>query len=256
MNYLLGTSAYSCPELLEKCIVSWDKHIDRVVYFDGYYYKKIFKSLLENNIIESNVNCILEPKIPDHIGVSGSWNRILRFGFEVLNKDYVIMVGSDTVMKPGFLDTVLTDLELKKPDFAVGYNCCFNCWAMSRKCYDVVGLWDENFFPAYWEDLDYHFRIVNANLTMIQVGQDGLLEHCGSSTIRTCPERDQANSRTFVRNKHYLETKWNGPIFTSENFKTPFNDPEATLEDWELQEAEYAEKRKIWKEVEDKLNKD
>lgn len=260
MKYLLATNVYSNSDLLVKCVSSWPKlnDLDTAIYFDGYYYQKVFKNLFDQKILEQYVNHILKLEIPDHVGCSGGWNKLVKLCFDQLNYDYIITVGSDTILKPTFLELFIKDLEEKKPDFAVGCDTTFNCWSMNRNCYETVGLWDENFFPAYFEDGDYHCRIKLANepierIKMIACGEPYLFEHYGSATIKTNSKREMINSQTFVKNEQYFKKKWRVSGNFADDYKTPYNNPNLKLNEWLFQD-DYKEKRKIWKDLEDSLN--
>jgi len=258
MKYLLATNAYSNPDLLEKCITSWPKginNLDTAVFLDGFYYQKIFKDLFDKKILEQNVNHVIKPDVPTHLGCSGGWNVLIRHCFDKLNYDYIIVVGSDTCFKPGFVEAFIRDLETIKPDFAVGQDTMFNCWTMNRNCYEKIGLWDENFFPAYFEDGDYHCRIKLSDIVMKNVGDSGLFEHFGSATIKTNNERNNTNHLTFVKNEAYFKKKWLISGNWDADYKTPFNNPNMKINEWYPDEPEWSIKRKIWKDLEDRLNR-
>lgn len=236
MKYLLATSAYSNPELLEKCVRSWPEEIDSMVYAD-------------KNI--EVLNCI-DPWFKgdkvgstEHSGVSGSWNWLLEFAF---GRDYdaLVVVGSDTEMQPGFLKDFLEEYEQRGLDFAVTrYPIIWNCWVMNRRCYETVGVMDCNLWPAYYEDNDYHRRVNLSGLGIDYIGNPDGMGHFGSATIRKDPVANKANGITFGMNQAYYVAKWGG-LPGEEKFPTPFNDPTLTIKDWTLDQETRQRKYDIW----------
>lgn len=96
---------------------------------------------------------------------------------------------------------------------------CFSAFMINRLCWDKVGEFDEVFFPAYYEDNDYHYRIQLAGLLAVTY-PPAMFFHWGSATQKEAlgrPLTDTANKHAqFVR-------KWGGNP-ASEIFKHPYND--------------------------------
>jgi hypothetical protein len=250
-KYLLATSAFINEELLQECIKSWpesNENLKKMVFFDGKNWRNNFKSVLkdgENYIFNFIDNYLSADK---HLGASGSWNQILKYGFEDNDFDYVVIVGSDIEMKEGFWEQFLKEHQEVKPDFS----CCmgFNCFVMNKKCYETVGRFDENYFPAYFEDndLDTRVRLFKDTILYKNVGDESLLNHYGSAVIRKNDKYNNANGQTFPMNQAYHIKKWG---CTPEDpgaytFNTPYNDSSLTAKDWFLDSETYEKKVKIW----------
>lgn len=111
----------------------------------------------------------------------------------------------------------------------------FSAFMINRKCWEAVGEFDEGFFPAYYEDNDYHRRIKLAGLKAI-VLPTAIYYHFGSQT------QTQALNRPLVdsSNSHkYFISKWGGdPEIGGELgerlWKHPFNDEKNTYK-WSKQ---------------------
>lgn len=86
-----------------------------------------------------------------------------------------------------------------------------------------VGCFDENFFPIYYEDVDWYRRATLAGLRRHTV-KDTVLIHAGSKTLRTLTTEGAraAHEWTFKRNRDYYTRKWGGDK-GDEQFTTPFN---------------------------------
>jgi hypothetical protein len=68
-----------------------------------------------------------------------------------------------------------------------------------------VGLFDESFYPAYWEDIDYERRVRAAGIPVLQ--SNIVVNHDNSSTINSDPELRRKNDRTFGANHAYYADK-------------------------------------------------
>jgi len=247
VRYLLATAAFSNPKLLEKCIRSWPKLdflVDRLVYFDGYKWEEVFKDVIEREVFnEIGVGGFGDS---DHYGCSGSWNRLLQVAFEDNEDiDALVVVGSDTEFRDDFLVGFINEIESQGLDFAVTREYSWNCWCITKKCYEVVGDFDLSYIPCYWEDNDYHYRVLLSGIKWDYVGDQTKFEHYGSATIRIDENYGSANNNNFFMNGDYFVSKWGGTP-GDEKYIFPYNNPELSIKDWVLDEEKYNYKKKIW----------
>lgn len=91
--------------------------------------------------------------------------------------------------------------------------------AMNTDMTEDVGLWD-TFFNQYFCDGDFHRRARLAGYEMIN--SDIAVNHIGSQTLHSDPERQLLNGITFPLYHQYYLKKW-GSDPGSETFLTPFN---------------------------------
>lgn len=96
---------------------------------------------------------------------------------------------------------------------------CFSAFMVNKDCWDKVGEFDEVYFPAYYEDNDYHYRMKLAGLLAITY-PPAMFFHWGSATQNEAigrPLTDSGNQYAqFVR-------KWGaGPGV--EVFTHPYNE--------------------------------
>ena len=72
------------------------------------------------------------------------------------------------------------------------------------------GLFDDRFWPAYFEDNDFHIRMHRAGVLAVR-DQTALFRHDCSLTIRSHPEIGQMNQdTTFLRNLELYKAKYGG----------------------------------------------
>lgn len=111
----------------------------------------------------------------------------------------------------------------KKPDTEAPHPN-FSCFMITPETIEKVGWFDEDFFPAYFEDNDYHYRLklvggkdcAIANTTAVFI-------HYGSRTQNQNIGAPIVPGDKFNKNREYFIRKWGGAP-TTEKYTLPFND--------------------------------
>jgi len=106
-----------------------------------------------------------------------------------------------------------------------------------------VGLWDENFYPAYMEDIDWFRRSKLAGETIVQALNVQMIHGLGK-TIDFHSAIKRENDRTYANNCEYYRLKWGGG-HRQELFDHPFNDPNWPIDLWRFEP--YLRKQNQWK---------
>lgn len=149
-----------------------------------------------------------------NIGVSGAWNLMLT-DMKANGYDYGLILNDDIVLSKDI--SYLYEYLSQKPKFARILND-WSVYLISLDVFTEIGLFDEKFFPAYFEDSDYNYRLklagIDTQYPKILVPQT----YRTSSSITKNPE---LNSK-FLENRLYYIDKWGGEP-TYELFKRPFN---------------------------------
>lgn len=154
------------------------------------------------------------------------WNR----GIESLlakGCDYVFAPNLDIVLRPDSLDTLVAGAE-SRPDFLLWTMAVrpdmeallegptedvwqpyphFSAFMVNERTVETVGQFDENFKPAYNEDLDYHWRIHLAGFEAAHY-EAARFYHYGSATIKLDEKRREQNGESHTRNDFYFTQKW------------------------------------------------
>ncbi len=153
-------------------------------------------------ISHSKVTIFTEPK---NLGVAASWNKGIKYSFEVLNCTHAIVLNDDIVFGKTF--DIINKLLLEAPNsfFVSGY--FWSVFIIPKTIYLIVGPFDEQFYPAYFEDNDYYHRIKKSNLEYL--GKDELTPKImrNSQTIQKNPS---LNSNFGANMQKYI-AKWGGP---------------------------------------------
>lgn len=148
--------------------------------------------------------------------------------------DVVIIVGDDVVFGDGDLLRLATCAVDNRGRFITvcgGYHernkedvgsHGYSCFALNPIALEVIGCFDENLFPAYFEDCDYGRRAALAGLEEA-VCEGTSVSHVGSGTIYRDPVLNARNHITFTANQNYYRRKWGGTN-GQETYAVPFED--------------------------------
>lgn len=176
-------------------------------------------------------------------GVSSSYNQ----GIKTSNSKYYLIVNNDIVFRNDSVDnllkfarskdygmvTVVDTLRCFKTDYLSFQieekeweGLCNSCFILKDWVIDKVGFYDEAYWPAYCEDLDYLHRMsvygIEKKSTFTSV-----VKHDEGSTGRTnnwklgesCNTPSELYHHAYVKNKGYYATKFK----LGNQFNSPIN---------------------------------
>lgn len=232
---ILAIPTYNQPSLLARCLESIDHPVGRIVIIENgpavcrHYPAGAVVIVDSGTAICDPVNAtvISHP----NAGVAASWNEAIK----LFPAPYWVIGSDDIAFAPG--DLALMEAACSGDDwFCVASNLHFSFFAISRLGVNAVGLFDENFYPAYYEDFDWLYRagLVDANRCRA-VATKALHGFSGesSATIRSTEEIGRKNERTYAHNVEYYKLKWGGD-WKQEKFRHPFNDPRLSVDYWKF----------------------
>lgn len=153
-------------------------------------------------------------------GVAGSWNqliRTLRANNPALT--HVVLLNDDIVWGKS-VDQVKSILAEHGTNTLVTSDFFWSVICIPLELYDSVGEFDENFFPAYFEDNDYAYRVklTNGEFKHVSTAELNPVVMRNSMTI----DKDQSLNKNFEANAQYFFRKWGGEP-TKERYLHPFN---------------------------------
>lgn len=175
---------------------SWNQGI---VLAKNKYHSKTF--FIPNNDVIIRRDTL--PRMYDILGIS---DYLLVSALDVKSK-------CQTVHDFEFFPLPLLPLLKEAPDFS--------CFMMNVETIEKVGWFDEEFYPAYFEDNDYHRRINLAGYKAVTSNKIPYY-HYGSMTIKEGAEIKRLTNANYLHNKAYYKKKWGGDP-GNEVFDTPFN---------------------------------
>lgn len=148
-----------------------------------------------------------------NLGVAASWNRLM----ELAGGESVAISNDDILFAPDTFES----LAFAVVDYPFAAADGFACFAITEECRKTVGWFDEHFYPAYFEDIDYHYRMRLSELR--STGAAPPESHGGSCTVRAVStDMRQVIDRGYRENQAYYARKWGGAP-NEETFRSPFN---------------------------------
>lgn len=185
--------------------------------------------------------------------VAHSWNEGCRLA-RLAGMDYIAVLNDDILLAPYILDRLLDVLDSNEesvmatacnqreghepeemwswPEERIGSlseNPDFACFMIRQNFIDEIGRFDENFYPAYFEDNDTHRRILLAGKKAYNVS-NAAFYHYGSKT-QNATSSPACHPIQFNMNQAYYCNKWGG-MPESEIYDRPFNNLTMTYKDW------------------------
>ena len=160
-----------------------------------------------------------------------SGDAVVSTPFESLD-DWVLIVNSDIAFYPSTLRQIAISVEQalhNDPLFGIGFTtlCCSSEWSafvVTRRLIHTIGYFDENIYPAYYEDDDYSIRVVLSGMhgvrfenTHLQHGPfNGSIGHPSGTQMTVRKKSDDTNQLIWRKlfkiavpqTKAYLTLKW------------------------------------------------
>jgi len=160
-------------------------------------------------LVEKFANVYIWPQTTN-IGVAASWNMF----HNELQFDHVIIANDDIEVDTYTIERMVAAAEtnpnqiLFSGDGSSGN--AFSLFLLTKRGYNLIGAFDEQFYPAYFEDNDYNRRMFLKGYH-IQFVLGATYKHEGSSTLKryTVEERDNHHSSFRANHTRYLH-KWGG----------------------------------------------
>ena len=226
------------PQKLFASVVDSSRKVSWYIFFHGD--DETLKEQLRHFAAEnSNVTLLL---YGSNRGLARSWNDGIRFSLQM--GDYrTLIVNDDLYFRPGGFDSFMSFVDEQPSNFGLATVMGLEledspnsgqsipqdlaCCVVGTEAIKRVGYFDQNYKPAYFEDIDYVRRLHLADLSII-VDERVLVEHDRSKTSRTNEHIRISLPQTFAKNQTYFEAKWGG-VFGTERFVRPFDDGDQSI---------------------------
>lgn len=184
-------------DLLTQLLESIDYPIDNLLIIDN-------SNSLEN-IDHVNFQEVVKVHIlrmPANMGVAGSWNLGIKC---YPHAPYWLFMSNDNHWLPGSLHEMN---EISHSDFLTMSNVAWNTFSLGSNVVKKIGLFDENYHPAYYEDTDYMERIRLNNYTdHIKWTSINLKQISMSTTLHSDSSFGERNVFTNEENYRYFSKK-------------------------------------------------
>lgn len=177
----------------------------------------------------------IELAVQDHnIGCAGAWNYGMRYLFKNPKINHIAILNNDILLHPDCLDRLyykqlssglplISAIDMAKecdephdifklpiPEKeTLSENPEFSCFMISRKAFCTIGAFDEKFYPAYFEDNDYHYRIKLSKQRAVKLNT-AMYYHFGSRTMKDNEAIGNIVNTYYLQNERYYIEKWGG----------------------------------------------
>ena len=225
---------YFTRETLKSAVSEEHKLV--IILVENYVKPKLRESF---NKIVDDFDAILLSN-PYGNNVSAAWNIGIRHAIDALSADYVLIPNNDIIMHPKCIDNLvkfwqdtqdkyimwtalahspLGTLNQKELGDSHDNHPGFSFFAVSKEGIEKLkqaeqgtfepepGFFDPGYKCAYFEDQDYHQRILRAGFDGGKTAS-AIYHHFGSRTISVDKRLKNRNGMTYEDNRQYFKRKW------------------------------------------------
>jgi GT2 family glycosyltransferase len=138
-------------------------------------------------------------RVPYGLGLVGAWNLIVK---STPYAPYWVLVNDDAWFEPGSLKAITEDVDTQALNF-LDIVPAWSAVVFGEGMIDKVGLYDERFYPLYFDDNDLERRVHNAGVQVKTI--EAKVHHENSSTLNS--GFAAANSVSYRNNQNLLSQK-------------------------------------------------
>lgn len=228
-------------ELLDRIASSIDYHIPN---------KLVINNGLEDMLVEWNDRhpdwIVYEPPT-GNLGVADSWNFCSKM---FPDEKSWLLANEDCWFLPGQLQQICetSDAYSDEPLIYLNSSCAFYCFVWQATGKRDFGDFDANFFPSYYEDVDYRVRMRLAGKTNHVFALEGqpVVPHGKPRSGGTNYAAMQQGAGLL--NRAYWRKKWGSDNHEGAGYSTPYKDQRLTVRDWVWDAQHRAEIFPLWRE--------
>jgi len=168
----------------------------------------------ENGEIRFSKSGLIIIENDKNVGVGASWNQLCKKIFE--KNDYALILNDDIYL--GKKQEQIISLIQKKSVGLIRATPDWCAFIINKETYEKVGEFDECFYPAYYEDKSYEYRMKLKGVVALIHTELNPVVYKSSQTIEKDPEIFEASKKN---KKIYIEM-WGGEP-NKETYTNPYN---------------------------------
>ena len=225
-------------------------------------FKGLAEAIWSAHSFSHDLITIIEPQWYDQVPLAKAWNNGALRAFSE-GCDFALICNDDIMFAPETIDNMVVEynklrhsdnvimvtpnnirLQLAQPYDILNYHCPsdpftysehpnFSCFLIAPEFFTLCGTFDENFWPAWYEDNDMHRRAQLLGYKLIMTTAAPQVHMGGVSTAMIENNPGSGQSQT------YYVKKWGGlpsshqvPDDLKEHFTHPYNDSALTPREW------------------------
>jgi GT2 family glycosyltransferase len=188
----LGFAVYSQFDKADRLLASIDYPVDHLVIVDNsgaQTWQPRQPELVKN---------LWLLRVPYGLGLVGAWNVIIK---STPYAPYWVLINDDAWFEAGALEIIAQDADPKALNF-VDIIPDWSCVVFGEQAIAKAGLYDERFYPLYFDDNDLHRRMENAGVQIKRI--EAKVHHENSSSLKNKTEQ---NNRTYDANRKLMDKK-------------------------------------------------
>jgi GT2 family glycosyltransferase len=197
---VLGFATLKRFDLAERLLASIDYPVEHLVIVDNSGSQSWNP---EKPALVANLWVI---RVPFGLGLVGAWNLIVK---STPYAPYWLLVNDDAWFEAGSLEKIHAEVDTEALNF-VDIVPQWSCVAFGEGMIDKVGLYDERFYPLYFDDNDLERRIRHHGVAIRTI--EAKVNHENSSTLKSGFE--QYNTKSFAANSFLYSKKVADDDFT------------------------------------------
>jgi GT2 family glycosyltransferase len=189
---VLGFATYSQFDLANRLLASIDYPVENLVIVDNSGLKTWEPKQ------PGEVKNLWLIRVPFGLGLVGAWNLIIK---STPYAPYWVLVNDDAWFEAGALEIIARDVDPDAMNF-VDIIPEWSCVVFGEGAIAKAGLYDERFYPLYFDDNDLQRRMEKAGVKVhkIQAG----VNHQNSSSLEG---KRKENDRTYEANRKLMDKK-------------------------------------------------
>lgn len=173
---------------------------------------------------------VIEPAV-GNLGCAGAWNLCAK---TFPDEPTALLMNEDAFFLPGYLEQICKAADANTNASAIFLNesQAFYCFVATRAGREQFGTFDENFWPAYYEDCDMRVRHRLKGVRDYPYALQGLppLPHGKPRTGGMNYSALQQGAGLLLR--AYWNRKWGSFNYEEATYQTPYKDQRLTVKDW------------------------
>ena len=189
-----------------------------------------------------------------NLGVAGSWNQCAKMFPE---EESWLIINEDAYFLPGCLEKIAKcarewvggcdSSKCPQPIIFLNDSNPFYAFVWTQRGKLEIGEFDENFWPAYYEDCDYKIRLKSKGYNGYVYALQGDLPLPHGK-----PKTGGMNYNAMLQgcgllNRAYWQRKWGNQDFHGEpKYETPYKDHRLTVDQWVWRPDDREVRRKIY----------
>jgi GT2 family glycosyltransferase len=190
---VLGFATLKRFDLAERLMMSIDYPVEHLIVLDNSGTQEWMPPRVSMAKYQWNI------QVPQGLGLVGAWNLIVKSS---PSAPYWVLVNDDAWFEPGALAKIAEKADPNALSF-VDIVPDWSCIVLGERVVEKVGLYDERFYPLYFDDNDYERRIDKKGIEIKRI--DAKVHHENSSTLKSGYQSQ--NSVSFRANEALMNKK-------------------------------------------------